>query len=147
MESLKNLRTRLEKLKDKEAKLMADLAIRENPELESAIIQIIIRVHDLSKCISLLKSVEKPSDLNGQDRQIHTLQNQYDFHMRKAQAIKDVLDKYVKGENKRFYQLQADKNNKLHDLKTCVEKVSSEYPAFNLKRLLPLAYDLVNEID
>ena len=51
------LRDALKTLKDKEAKLEADLAIKEHPELEDAITPIILALHKVKVCDRKLSEV------------------------------------------------------------------------------------------
>jgi len=85
------LKEMLAKLKDKEARLEADLAIKEHPEVESGIIAIILafesakRIEDTLK-ITIRPDAAKTAQINMIQAQITRLQNQ-------IAAYKDQLEK------------------------------------------------------
>jgi len=68
---LERLRVLLVKLKNKEAKLEADLAIKENPEFEGAIISMMLKIADIKNYDKVIRmSVPTPGKLEGEIERI-----------------------------------------------------------------------------
>lgn len=56
------LKKLLEKLKDEEIKLEADLAIKKNPEIEDGIVAVIVHLSEVKRLDRILVAVDKPQE-------------------------------------------------------------------------------------
>ena len=82
-----------EKIKHKEIKLEADLAIRDHPEIEDQIMEFAILMTKFAKSLYVLKSAERPNEVTR--RKIQTTINQISFHENKVRNLKAYLDELI----------------------------------------------------
>ena len=101
------LRKQLQRLKDKETRLEADLAIREHPELEAAVYEIIMPLAKVRKVEKELRALEGRNDL----RKVTAYSTHVDFYERKIQAMKKVIadkDSSLARQQLRFYKAKLE---------------------------------------
>tara|TARA_R110002020_G_scaffold123580_19_gene280295 strand:- start:1061 stop:1579 length:519 start_codon:yes stop_codon:yes gene_type:complete len=86
---LVELRQQLQTLKNKELKLEADLAIREYPEAEVALIKIALALFEFNKATHALKVSEKPDEITR--KKLEVLANNLRYHENKIETFKTML--------------------------------------------------------
>jgi len=85
----------LKKLKDKEAKLEADLAIQEHPELEDGITAVVLAMSACRKADRKFKLAEKPPV--PEREHIESLEAQVEYYRSKLDAAETALAERVEG--------------------------------------------------
>lgn len=128
------LREKLKKLKDKEVKLEADLAIREQPELEKQIIDLILTVSDLKKVDKNIKissgvSVDVDSRLEANNRLIK-------FYESKIRVLRDTNKELSSGDGK-YVKLREEREKLVMRLKGKFKEVTDSFDKVNFQELVP----------
>ena len=131
------LRKLLVKLKDKEVRLEADLAIREHPELEEGIMMIVLSLSDAKKIAQGLKLVERPAEKI--QTQVVSLQTQIKFYQNKLLSLQENLARLVGGTSDNFVKLSEDYIAKQKILREHVNAWETKFMEFgvNLLELIP----------
>jgi len=94
---LDGLREALAKLKDKEARLEADLAIKEHPELEEHLATVVLRFVEWKRAVAGFEALQ-PSD-EKQRAQLAALQRQLDFYEAKVADVRAAMADAGAGKN------------------------------------------------
>ena len=132
-EDIEEIRSRMEKMKNKELRLEGDLAIHEFPDAEMEVSQVCLTMFELSKAQALLKSAARP----GKDVtvELKALRTQLEIHERKVAAIQEKIDELFqrdKGLMTRWQKL----NDKVKQCEGEVEKIVEHHSdVFTDKRI------------
>ena len=131
------LRDTLAKLKDKESRLEADLAIKEHPELESEITPIVLALTQLKQCD---KDLAKNVNVE-QQKTLKSLDNQILYFDRRVAELHRQRSGILAAS-------QVEKFEKLRDkwsttLKTLVSQSSDKFDEFgvSLRQIIPSIED------
>lgn len=140
------LKEMLSKLKDKETRLEADLALRKHPELERGIISVCIALHDVRKAHDVLKVIQLKStdvdskrveqvkglialyeeQLAGVEGDTELAEKKRKFYRSKVLSFKDALKGLESGADKQYMRLQRDlsaaKRRLLKELETWADR-------------------------
>jgi len=137
------LQAELAKLREKEAKLLADLAIKQHPELESGIQTITNFLQELEKADGSLKLGTEASVEQERAR----LQKQIEFYQNKIDAIKESLAKADAGTI--IAQLKESRKTALVNLRRAVDAVNGEFTSVGvtIDQLIPTISKYQTEID
>ena len=142
-DTLDGLREALAKLKDKEARLEADLAIKEHPELEHHLATIVLRFVEWKRATAGLEAM-KPTDA-GQRKQVEALQRQLEFYQAKVEDVRAALADAGAVKN---HELLAGKQNLARDvLRHACDEAGPELVAAGVRMvdLLPSLEDFISE--
>jgi hypothetical protein len=115
-DDLKSLRDSLKIIKDKEIRLEADLAIRDDSKNEVAIIKAALALFEISKALRLIKSVSKPeSKTRGR---ILKLNQKIQQHTHKLKEYEGELEEAIKagGSMLSKYQKALEQVTEAHEL-------------------------------
>lgn len=104
--SISPLKEKLKKLKNKELKLEADLAIREYPEVEDAICRIALALNDYDKSAKTLK-VMKAS--KSDKEKIEAFKLQIKYHEEKIRNLEACVSGLLGGDGEKYKKLLAKK--------------------------------------
>lgn len=131
------LRDALKTLKDKEAKLEADLAIKEHPELEDAITPIILALHKVKVCDRKLSEV---TDVTWQ-KQVREVNSQIQYFRSRVLACEEKRDKLL--ESSEAPAIQADRDWHADNLRELVAESVERFTkaGISLKNLIPSLED------
>lgn len=140
---LVGLQTRLAMLKDREARLEADLAIRESPELEAKIIRLVILMTDVKKAEKEITVSDKPP--SGNLKELEALGNQLKFYQGKVDTLKARIEELSGDAGSKFSTLKTKKALALSKLQEewDMMKADVEKEGVNLLTLLPTLADLL----
>ena len=131
------LREALQTLKDKEAKLEADLAIKEHPELEDAITPIILALHKVKLCDRKLSEVTNIS----WQKEVKEVTLQLQYFRRRVLACEGVRDKLL--ESSEAPAIQADRQSHADNLRDLVSESTGRFTdaGISLHNLIPSLED------
>ena len=101
------LRAMIEKLKDKEARLEADLAIREHPRLEDGIMTLVLAMSDVRKLDGQIKITDRPSRDTTRERD--RLEKLITFYEGKIATCRSQLESVSDGSDAKFISLRKDR--------------------------------------
>lgn len=142
---IEGLREELAKLKDKEARLEADLVVREHPDLEKAIIRLILVMTEVRKAEKDIAVTDKPPETAR--KQIEALQNQLRFYENKIVAIKAQIESLSGDAGTKFATLRSKRAEAVLKLQAEWTTAKPEFDAKSVKMLdlIPSLNDLLNE--
>lgn len=132
------LRELLKSLKDKEMRLEADLAIKENPDYEDKIIQIILAMSDVRKAEKGLKLATQ-SDKEIKE-EIKTREAQYKYFKNRAETAKCRLDELREGIDSD--EMKSQKEQAVERLRDCYKENKPD--ELDLKKLVPSLEDYLD---
>lgn len=140
---LEGLQARLAALKDKEARLEADLAIRDNSELESEIIRLVILMTDVKKAEKEITVSDKPP--SGNLKELEALGNQLKFYQGKVDTLKARIEELSGDAGSKFSSLKTKKESAIAKLQEEWDKAKPSFDAagVQLLALLPTMADLL----
>jgi hypothetical protein len=127
------IREQLEKNRIKQNKLMADLAIKEHPELESSITTITNFIQELQKSDNAIKMGAEANVQAERDR----VAKQIEFYQNKIKALQDAQSKA--DSSSIVDQLRTNRTTALKNLKRAMNAVSEDFKkvGVNLGDLIP----------
>jgi hypothetical protein len=141
------LKLMLEQLRDKEAKLEADLAIKDHPELEAAITKLILAIADLKKVEAAVLKADKPGTLQEQ-RQLEALQLQVRVQTGRLRTLEDLLKEKGGPSGLRWLDLKDIRKQysaQLYDIYRAVVVSFLEH-GIDLQKVMPSVLDYVEEL-
>lgn len=141
-----DLKAYYKKLKDKELRLEGDLAINDDPDLEDAIMGIILALHDVKEIDSKIRVVERPSaDV---ESRIVALKGQVALYESRLEAVKATLKELESGGGK-FHRMSGDYVTALKNLRDQVLKWKDRFEAqgVNLLELIPTLSEFAAKFD
>lgn len=140
MESTEHLREMLKKLKDKEMKLEADLAIKEHPELEKGIIEVILLISDVRKAERGIKVIKRVDE----KKRMEVLKEQIEYCEKKLTAYRAALEE-INSEDK-TKRMRSDRELAVKKLNKCYKEWQELLVDSNvdLKKLIPPLEDYLS---
>mgnify|MGYP002870848049 FL=1 len=148
-EDIEEIRTRMEKMKNKELRLEGDLAIHEFPDAEMEVSQICLTLFELSKAKALLKSAARP----GKEAtvELKALRTQLEIHERKVAAIQEKIDalfKKDKGLMTRWQKLQDKVQKCEKEVESIVETHSEvlKQQHIDIQKMFPQLVDIFSAL-
>lgn len=104
LDTIEGLRQVLGECKDREAQLEADLAIRENPLIEEAVMNIAIRLVDLKNATNALRTVKKPK--GEKSKRIEQVRTQLEFYRERVKALELLLEELLGKDSANLIKLE-----------------------------------------
>ncbi len=134
-------------LKDKEAKLEADLAIKECPELEAGITQVVLVMNEVRRLDASIMKNPKPETEEDQ-RAVEVLCNQLEFYRHKLAAVESSLQEKGGKAAKKYAELRRNRREALKQLSTIFSGVGEVFASkgIDLKQLLPSIADFTENL-
>jgi len=129
------LREMLRKLRDREVRLEADLAIKEHPELEDAIIAVVLRLTDAKKAKVRLDAVQ-PGD-HRECARLQALQRRAAYYREQLASIEAALCETTAGEKFAGFQSKFDESRALLGAEFAKRQEALEERGVRLLELLP----------
>lgn len=142
-ESPEGIREQLAKLKENEAKMIADLAVKENPELEASITTVSSFIREVQKNDEALKM---GADVNV-EKQRAGLRNQIEFYQKKIEGIKAQLDS--SDADTVLSQLRDGRTKAIANLADAVKTVAPDMAKHgtSVESLIPTILPFLDEIN
>jgi len=131
---LSGLRKLLRSLKDREIRLEADLAIKDHPEMEDAVISVMVRVADAQKAKTQLDAV-RPTDVEECSR-IIALQRQATYFRERLKTLEEAM-KEAAGEKFTGFQAKYDQAQTLLSAEYLKRQRVFDEHGISLRELLP----------
>jgi hypothetical protein len=131
------LRTALRTLKDKEAKLEADLAIKECPDLEDAITPIVLALHKVKLCDRKLSEVTNVT----WQKQVKEVNSQLQYFRNRVLACKQARDELLKSSE--APAIQADRQSHADNLRDLISESTERFgkAGISLQTIIPSLED------
>ena len=126
----KKIKEDFAKIKDKEIKLEADLAMADFADLEVAISELALKVRDYQKISQLVKSLEHPTP--EREKRFDLLHSQLKHHLNKLSIIQECIDEMVKSDDKTesvFFKHIQKQNNAEDLLQDCISRNHTKFEA------------------
>jgi len=141
------LREMLKKLKDKESRLEADLAIKEHPELEQGITCLILAMVDVKKVDQQLRVTKRPA--SGNEAQVAALTKQIAFYKNKMEAAQATLDELTGGSGKKLTTLNTKQCEALGELRKQYDEWADAFgdAGVDMFDMIPSLQDYVKRAD
>lgn len=124
----KQIKEDFSKIKDKEIKLEADLAMADFTDLEVAISELALKVRDYQKISQLVKSLEHPT--HERETRFSMLRNQLKHHLSKLSIIEECIDEMVKSDDnaESVFFKHVQKQNHAEDLlQDCIARNHTKF--------------------
>lgn len=137
--TLPELRELHAKLKDKEAKLEAELAIRENSELEQCVMSLTLALVDIRKIEDSLKVMDRPKDEIA--RRAEAIQHKIVWHENQIKALKAMLEDVTGKGGKKLTAAYGKKAEAVNELKRQYERFKDTLGMVDVFSLLPSLQD------
>lgn len=137
----------LNTLKDKEAKLEADLAIKECPELEAGITQVVLAMNEVRRWDTSIMKNPKPETAETQ-KAVEALCNQIEFYRHKLATAESSLQEKGGKASKKYAELRRNRREALKQL-SAIFSASEEVFAvqgISLKQLIPSIADFTENL-
>jgi len=136
------LKKMLQTLKDKEARLEADLAIKEHPEVEESVIRLALAMAEVRKLdIAIAKSPQPERDVSAMLNRLQYLENQ-------ITSLRDALKTKDGKIAEKWHRHQKHRESALKQLKEQFDGTCKVFREFDLQpeRVLPSIAEYVGEL-
>jgi len=133
------LRKMLKALKNKEAKLEADLAIKEHPELEDSITPIVLALNNLKSCSKKLSQVSDPA----WSKQVKSCEQQLVFFKKRVANLETELSELLSSSE--APALIEKRDEAAGELRSILEKCEMDFSLAGIKAddIIPSLEDFV----
>ncbi len=140
------LADRLRRLKDKEARLEADLAIKDHPALEAAITHVVLAMADVRKMDATLLRSNKPAKLEDR-KQVEALVKQIEFYKHKLTTAKELLREKGGRDAEKYAETRQSRVKAFNQLQFIFEQASEvfESQGLNLTQVIPSIADFIGK--
>lgn len=140
------LRELLKILKDKEMKLEADLAIRDQPDLEEGITKIVLAMSEVRKMDEAMRKSDKPVSPEDQ-KAVEALISQRNFYQGKADTLTKLILEKGGREAEKFAEVVNIRREYVNQLQKVYHFVSDKFEqkGINLRNLVPSLADFLDE--
>jgi predicted nucleic acid-binding Zn-ribbon protein len=138
------LKERLQKLRDKEVKLEADLAIKDQPELEEGITHVVLAMYEVRKLDSAIRKSQKPATPEDR-RAVDALVKQIQFYKSKLAAAEQGLKERGGSTAEKYAVLHQHRARAANQLLKIFDETHDVFSGkgINLTNLLPSVKDLL----
>jgi len=141
------LKALLQKLKDKEMRLEADLAIKEHPEVEDAIVRLALAIADVKKIDGAILKADKPETEEGR-KQLEGLVNRIRYLENNLAAAKQLLRESHGGTiGERYVELKKYRDMAKAQLQTIYQETGKIFAeaGLDLDSILPSVKDYLEK--
>jgi len=138
------LRNLYDKLKDKEMKLEADLAIKEHPEVEEAIIKVALALADVKKMDEQIHKAPKAADLTTQSK-LEALINRANYLKNQLEIVEQQILRTGGTDAERLTSLKKQRDCSFRQLVTVFEKAQEVFGRYelDLRKVVPSISDFI----
>ena len=133
------LKSALKSLKNKEAKLEADLAIKEHPELEGAITPIVLALNKFNAWNKELSDVSDPA----WTKELKSTESQLAFYRKRVQTLEELRDKLLS--DSEAPQIQSSRDEAERELRDIIIRHENSFSLVGIspEYLIPSLEDFI----